>query len=102
MFFSVKRPVKIAGKAYIPCICYPVTKFLERTILKLESEGKAVIYTERVFFQNGKVIEKTDEEILEQPAVKENLTTEKPKKDKKKAKAEETPSAEETDESAGF
>ena len=72
MFFSVKRSMKIAGKTYIPCVCYPVTKFLERTVQKLSEEGKAVIYSERVFFQNGKVIKK--------PVVKETLTTSKPKK----------------------
>ena len=43
MFFSVKREIKIAGKTYIPCVCYPVTKFLERTVQKLSEEGKAVI-----------------------------------------------------------
>ena len=104
MFFSVKRAVRIAGKDYIPCICYPITKFLERTIQKLSDEGKAVIYTERVFFQNGKVIEN-------KPAVKENLTAEKPKKEKKERKAEvkeieaeeaEIIPNEETDESEGF
>ena len=56
MFFSVKRPLKIAGKIYIPCICYEVTTVLEETIKKLAEEDKAVIYDERVFFQNGKVI----------------------------------------------
>ena len=39
MFFSVKRAMKIAGKTYIPCVCYPVTKFLERTVQKLSEEG---------------------------------------------------------------
>ena len=100
MFFSVKREIKIAGKTYIPCVCYPVTKFLERTVQKLSEEGKAVIYSERVFFQNGKVIKK--------PVVKETLTTSKPKKDKKEKKAEnktketETVPLEAVDESEGF
>ena len=100
MFFSVKREIKIAGKIYIPCVCYPVTKFLERTVQKLSEEGKAVIYSERVFFQNGKVIKKT--------VVKENLTTSKPKKDKKEKKVEnktketETVPLEAVDESEGF
>lgn len=58
MFFSVKEPIKIAGKTYIPCVCYPLPKFLELTANDLVSKGKAVIYAERVFFQNGKVIEK--------------------------------------------
>lgn len=100
MFFSVKREIKIAGKTYIPCVCYPVTKFLERTVQKLSEEGKAVIYSERVFFQNGKVIKK--------PVVKENLTTPKPRKDKKEKKVEnktketETVPLEAVDESEGF
>ena len=100
MFFSVKREIKIAGKTYIPCVCYPVTKFLERTVQKLSEEGKAVIYSERVFFQNGKVIKK--------PVVKEHLTTSKPKKDKKEKKVEnktketETVPLEAVDESEGF
>ena len=100
MFFSVKREIKIAGKTYIPCVCYPVTKFLERTVQKLSEEGKAVIYSERVFFQNGKVIKKT--------VVKENLTTSKPKKDKKEKKVEnktketEAVPLEAVDESEGF
>lgn len=105
MFFSVKRALKIAGKTYIPCICYPVTKFLERTVNKLSDEGKAVIYEDRVFFQNGKVIEKA-EVILEQPVIKENLTTEKPvvkenltTEKPKKTKKEKR---EEVDEAEGF
>lgn len=81
MFFSVKRPMKIAGKTYIPCVCYPVTRMLELTVNKLEAEGKAVTYTERVFFQNGRVIEN-------KTVVKETLTTEKKEKKTKKAKAE--------------
>ena len=44
MFFSVKKPMKIAGKTYIPCICYPVSRFLEMTIDKLEAEGKAFVF----------------------------------------------------------
>lgn len=82
MFFSVKQPMRIAGKTYIPCVCYPVTRMLELTVNKLEAEGKAVTYTKRVFFQNGRVIEK-------KPVVKENLTTEKKEKKTKKTKAEE-------------
>lgn len=58
MFFSVKEPIKIAGKTYIPCVCYSLPKFLELTVNDLVNKGKAVIYAERVFFQNGKVIEK--------------------------------------------
>lgn len=56
MFFSVKEPLKIAGKTYIPCVCYPLPKFLELTVNDLVNKGKAVVYDEYVYFQNGKVI----------------------------------------------
>ena len=76
MFFSVKQPLKIAGKEYIPCVCYPLPKFLEYTVNFLKKEGKVEIYDKMVFFQNGKLVEK--------PAVKkEEVTVEKPKKAKK-------------------
>lgn len=58
MFFSVKQPIKIAGKEYIPCVCYPLPKFLEYTVTHLQAEGKATIYDKMVFFQNGKLVEK--------------------------------------------
>ena len=63
MFFSVKQPLRIAGKDYIPCVCYPLPRFLEYTVSELEKEGKVKTYNKMVFFQNGKLIEK--------PAVKE-------------------------------
>lgn len=70
MFFSVKYPVKLAGKTYIPCICYPLPRFLEMTVEKLVKEEKAVIHDEMVFFQNGKVI-KTEKMIkAEQKEIK--------------------------------
>ena len=61
MFFSVKQPTAIAGKVYVPCVCYPVPKFLEYTVNELEKEGKVTIYNKMVFFQNGKLIEKPAE-----------------------------------------
>lgn len=91
MFFSVKQPMRIAGKTYIPCVCYPVTRMLELTVNYLEAKGKAVTYTERVFFQNGRVIEKKS-------VVKETLTTGKKEKKTKKTKADEP--AKEPDEPA--
>ncbi len=77
MFFSVKSSVKIAGKVYTPCVCYPVTDFLKATVDKMAKEDKAFLYEDRVFFQNGKVIEKKAEEF-------------KPAVEKKKAKKEKT------------
>jgi hypothetical protein len=59
MFFSVKNTIRMGGKVYIPCVCYEADKSLEPTLSKLSAEGKAVLYNERVFFQNGKVIDKT-------------------------------------------
>lgn len=107
MFFSVKHSIRIAGKVYMPCICYNLTKFLELTVKDLEKQGKATIHDKMVFFQNGKIIE-------EKPVVKEHLTTEKPKKEKKAktvpvkdvndlaAEAEIVPIEEVEDESEGF
>ena len=57
MFFSVKYSIRIAGKVYMPCICYTLTRFLELTVKDLEKQGKATIYDKMVFFQNGKIIE---------------------------------------------
>jgi len=76
MFFSVKYSVRIAGKVYVPCVCYNLPKMLESTVAELEKQGKATRYEKMVFFQNGKIIE-------EKSVVKESLTTEKSKKEKK-------------------
>lgn len=76
MYFSVKTATKIAGKVYFPCVCYALPEVLVPTIDKMVAEGKAYKFENKVFFQNGKVIEK-------KPVVKDNLTTEKPKKEKK-------------------
>ena len=107
MFFSVKYSIRIAGKVYMPCICYTLTRFLELTVKDLEKQGKATIYDKMVFFQNGKIIE-------EKPVAKENFITEKPKKEKKaktvplkdvndlSAEAELAPLDEAEDEPEGF
>lgn len=85
MFFSVKYPLKMAGKTYLPCICYPLPRFLEMTVEKLVKEDKAVIYDEMVFFQNGKII-KTEKMLkAEQKEVrkagKKKAITETPKEE---------------------
>lgn len=76
MYFSVKTATKIAGKVYTPCVCYPLPDILAPTVDKMVAEGKAYKFDNKVFFQNGKVIEKKS-------AVKGSLTTEKSKKEKK-------------------
>ena len=76
MYFSVKSSVKIAGKVYTPCICYPLSEFLTPTINKMVEEGKAVIYKDQVFFQNGRVLVKKPKEI--------SITEKKPSKKSKK------------------
>lgn len=58
MFFSIKSSIKIGNKVYTPCVCYEASEVLIPTIEKLVAEGKAYKYEERVYFQNGKVIEK--------------------------------------------
>ena len=91
MFFSVKSPVKIAGKVYTPCVCYALTDYLKATIEKMAKEERAYIYDHKVAFQNGKVIQKKEEA---QPVVKEKK---KAKKEKvvEEVKEEEMPSPEE-------
>ena len=76
MFFSVKVPMKIGGKAFRTCVCYDLTETLRATVEKLEKEGKAVIYAEQRFFCNGKLV---DAKLVEKKAEPE----EKPKKVKK-------------------
>lgn len=82
MFFSVKTAIKIAGKVFVPCVCYAINETLAPTIDKLVAEGKAYKYSNRVYFQNGKLIEK-------KPIVQENRTVEKLKKTKKEKAVEE-------------
>lgn len=62
-FFYVKQGVKIAGKAYLPCICYTLTPALSYTIETLAAENKAVITLEKVVFQSGKPLEKKEKEF---------------------------------------
>lgn len=62
MFFSVKSSIKIGNKVYTPCICYEAGEMLAPTIEKLVRDGKARIHNNRVFFQNGKILEKKADE----------------------------------------
>ena len=72
MFFSVKSTVKIAGKVYIPCICYPIPDFLKATVEKMVKEEKAYIYDCKVAFQNGRVLKKVEapEPVVEKKSKK--------------------------------
>lgn len=88
MFFSVKSAVKIAGKVYIPCICYPLSDFLKATIEKMEKEERAYIYDCKVAFQNGRVLKKVKAKPAETKKIK------KAKKEEIKEE-EEIPSPEE-------
>ena len=75
MYFSVKKPLKIAGKPYRNCICYECGRELEATIKDLESKGLAKIHLRKVYFCNGvelpdprkvkrtKTVTKTNKEI---------------------------------------
>lgn len=56
MYFSVRQPVKIAGKTFQPCICYTLTEFFKPNVEKLVNEDKATFYENPVSFQNGKII----------------------------------------------
>lgn len=69
MFFSVKSPMKIAGKIYHPCICYPLPEELELTINKLVGEGKAYKFKEPVTFVNGVVFVKQPKEVKKEEKV---------------------------------
>lgn len=88
MFFSVKSAVKIAGKVYVPCICYPLPDFLKATIEKMEKEERAYIYDCKVAFQNGRVLKKVEAKPAETKKIK------KAKKEEIKEE-EEIPSPEE-------
>lgn len=91
MFFSVKKEMKIGGKLYLPCICYDVTKSLEFTVEKLLEEGKVRVHSERVFFQNGKVIEKKEVKSKKKQTVKTEVAVEvKPEVPEVKEETEES------------
>lgn len=60
-YFSVKKPLRIAGKTFIPCVCYKLPEILEKTVQKLVEESKAVIYDDPVYFQTGKLLKAKEE-----------------------------------------
>lgn len=70
MYFSVRTPLKIAGKVYRPCICYELPEELELTVAKLVGEGKAYTYKHLVHFQNGKILPRDEEKETVKKSVK--------------------------------
>ena len=100
MFFSVKSTLRIAGKVYTPCVCYPLPENLVATVDKLVAEEKAYKFEDRVYFQNGKV-------LVKKSVVEETSPAEKPKKAKKEKTVpvadtvEEVPSPEEVADNLG-
>lgn len=63
MFFSVRKNYRIGGRLYQPCICYELTRELEDTIKGLVTKGTARLYNERVFFQNGNILQAVPEKV---------------------------------------
>ena len=59
MFFSVRKSVRIGGRLFIPCVCYEGGRVYEKPVQDLVDKGLAVIWPQRVFFQNGSVIERS-------------------------------------------
>lgn len=82
MYFSVKVPMKIGGKAFHTCICYALTENLKYTVEKLAEQGKAVLYNEPRYFCNGKLVAKKE------PAVKKVDKKKEKKQVKKEIKEE--------------
>lgn len=98
-FFSVKKEMKIGGKVYLPCICYPISRFIEYTVDKLVEENKAEKYDEYVYFQSGK-------RLLTEKERKEKIKAEKKAKKevlkKEQEKTLEVTIDETVDETVGF
>lgn len=81
MFFSVKKPMRLAGKVYIPSICYSCPKFLEMTVEKLEVDGVVKTYEQRVYFQNGKELPTMKERKRQEREEKKIIKKEQKTKD---------------------
>lgn len=95
MYFSVKDNFMIGGKIYRPCICYYTeSSVLKNTIENLVKKGKAVVYEEKRFFCNGKLVKTKAEKEAEEKAKK------KAEREEKKVKKEEK--EENTEETEGF
>ena len=102
MFFSVKSAVKLAGKVYVPCICYPLPDVLAPTVEKMVKEERAYIYDHKVAFQNGKVLVKKVEEAEVKAEKKPSKKTKKEEKLEPEEFVEEVEKVVTPDESEGF
>lgn len=69
MFFSVRKSVSIGGRTFIPCVCYEGGNMYEKPVQELVDKDMAVIWPERVFFQNGRVIDRSAPKKKAQPKV---------------------------------
>lgn len=100
MYFSVRNQVKIGGKVYKTCVCYKTENtVIMNTIENLAKKDLAVIYEEKRFFCNGRLVKTSAEKEAEKKARK---------KAEKKAKKEVAEEKEEivledaTEETEGF
>ena len=99
MYFSVRDTYIIGSKKYRPCICYHTeSALLKNTIENLVKKDKAVIYEEKRFFCNGKLVKTKAEQEAEDKAKK------KAEREEKKAKkdTEEIALEENAKETEGF
>lgn len=71
MYFSVRNQVKIGGKVYKTCVCYKTENtIIMNTIENLAKKDLAVIYEEKRFFCNGKLVKTEAEKEAERKARK--------------------------------
>ena len=100
MYFSVRSQVKIGGKVYKPCICYKTENdIIANTIENLVKKDLAVIYEEKRYFCNGKLVKTSAEKEAEEKARKK--AERKAKKEVAEEK-EEITIEENTEETEGF
>lgn len=102
MYFSVRDTFTIGGKKYRPCICYHTESvILKNTIENLVKKDLAVVYEEKRFFCNGKLVKTRAEKEAEEKATKKAEREEKKAKKELEEKAE-IVLEENTEETEGF
>jgi len=67
MFFSVRKSMRIGDRVFRPCICYEVDSIYESVVCELAGKDLAVVWPKRVFFQNGRVIDRSVHRKKTQP-----------------------------------